>query len=347
MVRYDSDRQDSVGTDHDRVRPTSKVDFGRGGAWMGRARVCVLGSANMDLVVFADRAPASGETVAGRRFVTIPGGKGANQAIAAARAGGEVSMVGAVGADPYGDEIRAALAGAGVGVEGVARVETTTGTAHILVEDSGDNSIVVVPGANGTVHDPVAGLDAALEGAEFLLLQLELPMDAVVAGARAAHAHGVKVVLTPAPASPLPPDLLDNVDLLVPNEHEAGILTGKDAPEAAASALLDVVPEVVVTLGARGARWLRRDGGGDHLPAPRVEVRDTTAAGDTFVGALAVALGEGRPMPAALRWAGAAAALSVQREGASTSMPTRDEIDRFDQNFSRNVSRDSGRRGGQ
>ncbi|HEY8455208.1 MAG TPA: ribokinase [Actinopolymorphaceae bacterium] len=294
---------------------------------MARARVCVLGSANMDLVVFAQRAPRMGETVHGDRFVTIPGGKGANQAIAAARAGGDVRMIGAVGTDPYGDQILAVLRDAGVDVTGVGRVEETTGTAHILVEHGGDNSIVVVPGANGTVHAPVPGLDDGLAGASHLLLQLELPLDAVVAGAKAARDRGVTVVLTPAPAQPLPDDLLDAVDVLVPNEHEAAILTGESDVEAAATKLLEHVPHVVVTQGARGALWLSRDGSRHHVPATKVEARDTTAAGDTYVGALAVALGEGRPMIEALSWAAAAAALSVQREGASTSMPHRAEIE--------------------
>ena len=294
---------------------------------MDRARVCVLGSANMDLVVFADRAPAMGETVAGERFVTIPGGKGANQAIAAARAGADVAMVGAVGVDPYGDELVGVLREAGVDVRGLARSgDAPTGTAHILVESGGDNSIVVVPGANGTVHAAVSGLDVALDGAGLLLLQLELPLDAVVDGARAGRAQGVKVVLTPAPAQALPGELFESVDLLVPNEHEATILTGKTDVEAAAAALLDVVPEVVVTLGARGALWLDRDGGRLEVPAPEVVALDTTAAGDTFVGALAVALGEGQPMRDALGWATTAAALSVRKEGASTSMPHRAEI---------------------
>ncbi len=294
---------------------------------MDQARVCVLGSANMDLVVFADRAPALGETVAGDRFVTIPGGKGANQAVAAARAGGAVSMVGAVGDDAYGEQLLGVLREAGVDVSGLARSDETTGTAHILVDKTGDNSIVVVPGANGSVRAPVPGLEQALDGAGLLLVQLELPLDAVVDGARAARAGGVKVVLTPAPAQPLPGELLEAVDLLVPNEHEAAILTGKSEVESAAEVLLEAVPEVVVTLGARGALWVRRDGDPVEVRAPHVDATDTTAAGDTFVGALAVALGEGRSMPDALVWACAAAALSVQKEGASTSMPFRREID--------------------
>lgn len=294
---------------------------------MPKADVCVFGSANMDLVVYADRAPGLGETVAGERFVTIAGGKGANQAIAAARAGGRVAMVGAVGRDPYGDDVLAVLTDAGVEVAGISRVDGATGTAHIVVDAAGDNAIIVVPGANGTLREPPAALDAALDAADALLLQLEVPLPAVTAAAQRAHAKGVRVVLTPAPARELPGELLDCVDLLVPNEHEAKLLTGAGSVEDAANALLERVNDVVVTLGSRGSLWVARSGERAEVPAAKVEVRDTTAAGDTYAGALAVALGEDRPMPEALRWATAAAGLSVQREGASPSMPTRAEID--------------------
>ncbi|WP_460524036.1 ribokinase [Flindersiella endophytica] len=294
---------------------------------MSKAGVCVFGSANMDLVVYADRAPGMGETVAGKRFVTIAGGKGANQAIAAARAGGRVAMVGAVGHDPYGDDLLAVLSDAGVDVSGVARVSEATGTAHIVVDTSGDNSIIVVPGANGSLASVPPALSAALDGAGALLMQLEIPLEAVTEAAELARAKGVRVVLTPAPARELPGELLDCVDLLLPNEHEAKLLTGASSVEEAASALLERVTDVVVTLGGRGSLWAARSGERVEVPSAKVEVRDTTAAGDTFAGALAVALGEGRPMPDALRWATAAAGVSVQREGASPSMPSRPEID--------------------
>jgi ribokinase len=296
----------------------------------GMTRVCVFGSANMDLVVYAERAPKLGETVPGARFSTVPGGKGANQAIAAARAGGAVTMVGAVGQDRYGDELLQVLADAGIHVDTVERVDETTGTAHIVVEaggdNRGDNQIVVVPGANGSIHRPPDTLDDVLARTDTLLLQLELPLDAVRQAARQGRERGVRVVLTPAPAKPLPDELLADVDLLVPNEHEAKLLTGENSIDAAVAGLLERVPEVVVTMGVRGSRWRTRDGDRLDVPAPTVQVRDTTAAGDTFVGTLAVVLGEGRPMPDALGWATAAAALSVQREGASPSMPTREEI---------------------
>ncbi|MFD7788683.1 ribokinase [Streptomyces nojiriensis] len=291
--------------------------------------IAVLGSTNMDLVAYVPKAPRLGETVTGRAFRTVPGGKGANQAVAAARSGGEVVMIGAVGADEFGVRLRSALTAARVDTAALRTVEGASGTAHITVDDEGGNSIIVIPGANAAVTGLETGDEARIAAAGSLLLQLELPLSAVLAGARAARAHGVRTVLTPAPAQPLPADLLAATDLLVPNEHEAAALTGLTDPLQAAEALLAEVPEVVITLGAAGALYAARGGEPLTVPAPRVRAMDTTAAGDTFVGALAVALGEGRPMPEALRWASAAAALSVQRPGAQDSMPTRAETDAF------------------
>ncbi|MFE1379746.1 ribokinase [Streptomyces sp. NPDC058740] len=289
--------------------------------------IVVLGSTNMDLVAYVGRAPARGETVTGRDFRTVPGGKGANQAVAAARAGAEVSMIGAVGADDFGTRLRAALEHSGVDTDLLRTAEGPSGTAHIVVDDEGGNAIVVIPGANGTVTSLDHGDEALIATADALLLQLELPLPVVVEGARTARGLGVRTVLTPAPARPLPPELLAATDLLVPNEHEAAALTGLTDPAAAAQALLKEVPEVVVTLGAAGCLYAARGAEPVTVPAPRVQAVDTTAAGDTFVGALAVALAEERPVPRALAWASAAAALSVQRPGASTSMPYRSEID--------------------
>ncbi|RSS52004.1 ribokinase [Streptomyces sp. WAC01280] len=289
--------------------------------------IVVLGSTNMDLVAYVPRAPARGETVTGRAFRTIPGGKGANQAVAAARAGAEVSMIGAVGADDFGARLRANLEHCSVDTDLLRTAEGPSGTAHIVVDDEGGNAIVVVPGANAALTSLSHGDEALIGTADALLLQLELPLSVVVEGAATARRLGVRTVLTPAPAQPLPPELLAAIDLLVPNEHEAAALTGLTDPRAAAQALLRDVPEVVVTLGAAGSLYAARDAEPVTVPAPRVTAVDTTAAGDTFVGALAVALGEGRPVPEALAWAQTAAALSVQREGASTSMPYRTEIE--------------------
>ncbi|MFF8912513.1 ribokinase [Streptomyces sp. NPDC015032] len=289
--------------------------------------IAVLGSTHMDLVAYAARAPERGETVTGRELRTVPGGKGANQAVAAARAGGEVTMIGAVGDDAYGTLLRSTLEHAGVGTGLLHTAEGPSGTAHIVVDDTGSSSIVVIPGANGTVTELGPGEMAAIAGADLLLLQLELPLSAVTEGARVAHAQGVRTILTPSPVQPLPAELLDCVDLLIPDEQEAAALTGASDPRAAAQILLSQVPAVVITLGQEGCLYAARGGEAVLFPAPEVTAVDITGAGDTFVGTLAVALGERRPVPESLAWAASAAALCVQRPGASASMPYRSEID--------------------
>ncbi|MGW1651740.1 ribokinase [Streptomyces atratus] len=289
--------------------------------------IAVLGSTNMDLVAYVARAPERGETVTGRELRTIPGGKGANQAVAAARAGGEVMMIGAVGDDEYGTLLRSNLEHAGVDTDLLHTAKGPSGTAHIVVDDMGCNSIVVIPGANGTVTALGPGESAAIAGADLLLLQLELPLPAVMEGARVAHAQGVRTILTPSPVQPLPSELLDCIDLLIPNEHEAAELTGSADPHAAAQILLSQVPAVVVTLGSKGCLYAARGGEPILFPAPEVTAVDTTGAGDTFIGTLAVALGERRPVPESMAWASSAAALCVQRPGATTSMPYRSDID--------------------
>ncbi len=289
----------------------------------------VLGSANTDLAVYVAYAPRRGETVTGQALRTVPGGKGANQAVAAARAGGHVAMIGAVGDDSFGASVRATLTGSGVDTTAVRTVPEPTGTAHLVVDHDGGNSIVVIPGANATVTRLAEGDETRIAAAGTLLLQLELPLAGVVAGARTAREHGVRTVLTPVPAQPLPPERLHLTDLLVPNEHEARALTGATDPYEAARLLLDHVPEVVVTLGEKGSLHAVRGGEPVTVPAVPVRAADTTAAGDTFVGALAVAYAEDRPMAEAMAWASAASALSVQRAGATSSMPTRPQIDAF------------------
>jgi ribokinase len=287
--------------------------------------ISVFGSANMDLVAYTAVAPALGETVTGRSFATVPGGKGANQAIAAARSSRTgAAFIGAVGDDAFGPALRTALERAGVDVARLRVVPGSSGIAHIVVDDDGGNSIIVIPGANGTVTGLVPEDLDVIARSDALLLQLELPMDAVVAAAQAAP---VPVVLTPAPARELPPELLAAVGLIVPNEHEAAAVTGRTDPGEALEALLELVPEAVITLGARGALYGSRTGDRLTVPAVPVQAVDTTAAGDAFVGALAVARAESRPAPDALRFATTAAALSVRRKGAATSIPTRAEID--------------------
>ncbi|GIL26383.1 ribokinase [Actinocatenispora comari] len=292
------------------------------------ADVVVLGSANMDLVATTARLPGRGETIAGEQFRQVPGGKGANQAIAAARAGGTVRFAGAVGDDDLGRRILAALAAAGVDTTAVVRTDVPTGTAHITVAAGGDNTIVVVPGANGTLTELLPAHAAAIDAADTLLLQLELPLPVVRAAAHHAHARGVRTVLTPAPARPLPDDLLAAVDLLVPNEHEAALIAGVDDPYQAAQVLAKRC-DVLLTLGERGALYATADTEPVAVPAFPVTAVDTTAAGDTFVGVLAAALAAGAAMPEAMRRASAAAALSVQQPGASDSAPTAARIDAF------------------
>lgn len=292
----------------------------------------MLGSCNMDLVAYVDRYPPLGETVMGDRFVTVPGGKGANQAIAAARAGGRVTMIGAVGRDDFGRQLRETLDDAGVDLELLRTVEGPTGTAHITVDAHGGNAIVVIASANATMLDLTPADVRAIEEADVLVMQLELPLEIVTAGARTARRAGTRVVLTPAPVRDLPEELLGDVDLMLANEYEAVQLAGgagADGPRQALSGLLAKVRAAVVTLGAEGCVHGARGGTPTPMPAAPVTAVDTTAAGDCFAGALTVALAEGRPVAEALRWATAASGLAVGRRGASSSMPERTEVEAF------------------
>ena len=284
----------------------------------------VMGSANMDLVVQVERHPMPGETVFGDSLTSIAGGKGLNQAVACARAGGRVEFVGAVGSDEYGDQLLDVLRSEGIGVAGVRRVSGPTGTAHIRVDPAGQNSIVVVAGANAQVGPEVTA--AMPEGAGWLLTQLEVPLGAVQAALEWCRERQIKTVLTPAPVLPLDPELLGLVDLLVPNQFEACQLTGVNDAELAAAKLSELVTDVVVTLGAEGSVWASGGRVRHREPAREAQVVDTTAAGDTFLGVLVGRLSGGVEMPEAMRWAAAAAAIGVSRPGASASMPTMAEV---------------------
>ncbi|BBH64483.1 ribokinase [Actinoplanes sp. OR16] len=288
-------------------------------------KVVVAGSANMDLVGLAPALPRPGETVLGDDFVMAPGGKGSNQAIAAARAGGATTFLGAIGSDAFGVTLGARLAAAGVETGLVRTSYGASGVAVIMVDRAGENSILVSPGANRTFTGLTAEEQAAIAEADVLLCQQEIPMETVGAALRAGRAGGTRTILNAAPARDLPEGLLDDVDLLVVNEIEARAITGGSAPEMAA--LLALVPRVVLTLSGAGARYADRDGRDEHVPAYAVEVADTTAAGDAFTGALAVAWGEGRDLLDAVRWANAAGAACVQRVGASGALPERSEIE--------------------
>lgn len=284
--------------------------------------VLVAGSANLDFVVRATHVPAPGETVLGRDFATFPGGKGANQAVACARAGGaRTRMLLALGDDPYAAVLDRALAEAGVERHVVRAPEVASGTAFICLSDDAENAITVAPGANAALrphHLP------SLRDVGHLLLQLETPLDTVASFAHVARAAGVRVMLNAAPATALPAGLLDDVDVLVVNEGELAALAGAGTLAERLARL--PVPCVVVTLGARGC--IARRGGELFLqPAFPVDAVDTTAAGDTFCGALAACLAQHAPLANALRFASAASALACTRLGAQTSVPARAEVD--------------------
>ena len=279
--------------------------------------VTVVGSGNVDLVSQVERIPEPGETVLSTGFATHAGGKGNNQATAAARAGAQTTFVGAFGDDDNGARLRASLRDAGV--RPLVRVSAEpTGTAMITVAPNGENAIVVNAGANASLSDLTPEERSAIAGADLVLMQLEIPLDTVLAAATIASG---RVVLNAAPARELPAELLTKVDLLIVNEHEATLLGGADH-------LLTLVPALVVTLGAKGALVRTRDTT-TEVPGITVDVVDTTGAGDTFCGALVAALDERRPLDDAVRFASVAAALSVRRAGAVPAIPTREEIDDF------------------
>jgi len=279
-----------------------------------RVDVCVVGSANLDLVATTDRLPGPGETVLGSDFAEHPGGKGLNQAVAAARAGARTAFVGAVGDDDAGRRLLGVMAGDGIDAMRVADAGTVpTGRALIGVSSAGENSIIVVPGANATVAIE------SIPTATVVLAQLEVPLEAVVRAFELARACGATTVLNPAPARPLEPALLALCDVVVPNEHEAELLGGVGALLAAGARA------VVVTLGANGAALHTADGVSMVSPFA-VDAIDTTGAGDTFCGSLSARLALGEPIDVALRYASAAAALSTTRRGAVPSVPRADEV---------------------
>jgi ribokinase len=302
---------------------------------MANARILVVGSINMDVVARVDRLPRPGETVAGLDIAYMPGGKGANQAVAASRLGASVRIVGCVGDDSFGGELRRSLESDGVDVQFVRQLpHSASGVATISVETIGQNAIVVVPGANGDLTSADFESEEAWAETRVVLLQLETPLVTVQAAIDSARRRGVLSILDPAPA-PAPgfSDRLFDVDVLTPNQSEAQSLTGvavesvADADKAARVLRKRGARNVVVKLGEFGAYWLGRDDRGLHVPAPKIDAVDTTAAGDAFNGALGVALAKGGSFEDALRFACGAGSLACTKRGAQQAMPTRMEVE--------------------
>lgn len=296
--------------------------------------IVVVGSLNMDLVVKTRHIPMPGETVRGEDLQWIPGGKGANQAVAAARLGATVGMLGCIGGDPFGERLLDSLAAQGIATAAVRRdLRAATGTALIVVDDDGENSIVISPGANGRLTPgDVDQYEALIAGAKIILLQLEIPMATVAHAIRIGTRHGVKTILNPAPAGKLPPEIYAGVDVLIPNETELAALTGRElgglaSIKAAAELLLEKgLQAVVVTLGSRGAYLASREEK-THLPAFKVQAVDTTAAGDAFIGGLAVAWLKSGNLRQAVQVGNACGALASTRFGAQPSLPDGKQVE--------------------
>ncbi len=293
---------------------------------------CVCGSLNMDMVTRVERFPLPGETISGLSFNIFPGGKGANQAVALGRLGCSVEMIGAIGDDLLGSQYREVLANNQVGHKWLIQVpQTGTGTASIEVIASGENHIIVVPAANLCMTpDLVRHHRAVLENSDFLLLQLEIPLTSIIEAASIARSKNRQVILDPAPACVLPEELYQNVTIITPNETEAMILTGFDTStesgvlKAGLELLSRGVSTVIIKAGKRGA-FLITAQGQELIPGFPVKTIDTIAAGDSFNAGLACALGKGKPLAEAIRFANAVAAISTTREGAQTAMPTLEE----------------------
>lgn len=290
-------------------------------------KILVAGSLNMDLVVQASRLPLGGETIMGHGFSEIPGGKGANQAVAMARLGADVTMVGKVGADGFGETLIQTLQKSGANVDYIGREnDASTGVALITVQDSGENSIIVVSGANGSLL-PKDLTTLNFKDYALAVTQLETPMETVRAFLTQAKASGSFTILNPAPAKALPHDLYAAIDLLTPNETELATLTGIDTDsdegieKAAKELMAQGLGAIVVTLGARGSLYMNQKGDRHFEPAKSVKAVDTTAAGDSFTGGLAVSLAKGESMAAAMAFATKVAALTVQTLGAQSSLP--------------------------
>ncbi|MET0861982.1 MAG: ribokinase [Microbacterium sp.] len=290
------------------------------------AEIVVVGSCNADLLISGGDIPLPGQTVRAERLERAVGGKGLNQAVAAARAGGTVRMLAAIGADADGDHVIEVLENAGVDSALVRRGEVNTGTAVVTVGRDSDNAISVVGGANATFTHLTLDECAVVRAAAAVVLQLELPLPLVTSAAALARESGALVVLTPAPVAPLPRELLKSVNVLLANRHEALLISGAHDLDGALEVLILSVPTVIVTDGSRGCRWATAGGERGHLAAPAVRAVDTTGAGDTFAGYLVAGLVQGRGLAESARRAIDAASLSVQRAGGSPSIPLSEEV---------------------
>lgn len=295
--------------------------------------IVVYGSINIDLTAYTPELPRMGETLLGNSYLISLGGKGANQAVAASRLNADVYMVGHVGDDTFGRQALISLSEYGVDVSGVNKLtDHRTGLGVISVDDNGENSIVVISGANMYfAHSDVELCRKFLKGAEVLLLQLEVPIEANLLAARAAHHEGVKIIVDPAPVTQMPSDIYQLADIMTPNEIETEMLVGilpsspMEAAEAADRLRERGVDTVIITLGSAGV-FCASGEGNTYIPAFPVDTVDTVAAGDGFVGGLAVAISEGMPIDHALRWGAAVGALCTRRSGAAISMPDRSEV---------------------
>lgn len=303
---------------------------------MATGKLVVLGSINADHILNIEQFPRPGETVIGKQYKVAFGGKGANQAVAAGRSGADIAFIACVGADDIGERVRQQLASDRIDTQPIEAIaDSTTGVALIFVNAEGENVIGIDAGANAAVTpDYLARYQQKIIDAEALLMQLESPLDTVIAAARLAKQHQTQVILNPAPARELPDELLATVDMITPNETEAQRLTGiavnddNDAARASQALHDKGIATVIITLGSRGV-WLSENGNGKLVPGFKVKAVDTIAAGDTFNGALVTALLEGKIMADAVRFAHAAAAIAVTRPGAQPSVPWREEIDAF------------------
>jgi ribokinase len=297
-------------------------------------RILVIGSSNTDMVIKTEKMPAPGETILGGTFLMNPGGKGANQAVAAARLGGKVTFITKRGNDLFGNQAIGLFMREGIDTQYIVKdMELPSGVALITVDASGENSIVVAPGSNGNLQpEDISSKILKTGKCDILLLQLEIPVKTVEYAVHTASQYGIKVILNPAPATSLPDDLFKHIWLITPNETEAEILTGirvhdvPSAADAAESFKKKGVQNVIITLGSAGA-YVRSDKFTGIVPGIKVDVVDTTAAGDVFNGALAVAIAEGSDLEDAVQFANKAAAISVTRLGAQASAPYRKEID--------------------